>query len=295
VSATPADTLHDVLDAARRELNAAGLADVYATVDVEVLARHVLGWDRAALLIARRSPAPEGLAQALAPLIARRAAREPVAYITGHREFWGLEFEVTSDVLVPRPETESVVEEALEILAGLPEAGRASLFVLDVGTGSGCLAVTIASATPHVSVTATDVSTRALRVAARNAARIAPGRVRFVAADLLAPFVSDAPFVDVLVSNPPYVPRGASNVMLDVERHEPSTALYGGDDGLVFLRRLAVSAALIVRQGGWWISEFGDGQEEDMRAIVTATGAWSILRVRDDLQGIARVIVARRT
>jgi release factor glutamine methyltransferase len=290
VSATPADTLHDVLDAARRELNAAGLADVYATVDVEVLARHVLGWDRAALLIARRSPAPEGLAHALAPLIARRAAREPVAYITGHREFWGLDFEVTPDVLVPRPETESVVEEALEILARFP----ASLFLLDVGTGSGCLAVAIAAATPHVSVTATDVSTGALRVAARNAARLAPGRVRFVAADLLAPFVSDAPFVDVLVSNPPYVPRSATNVMVDVERHEPSTALYGGDDGLVFLRRLAVGAARIVRPGGWWISEFGDGQEEDVRAIVTATGAWSILRVRDDLQGIARVIVARR-
>ena len=121
----------------------------------------------------------------------------------------------------------------------------------------------------------------ALRVAARNASRLAPGRVRFVAADLLAPFVSDAPFVDVLVSNPPYVPRSATNVMVD--------------DGLVFLRRLAVGAARIVRPGGWWISEFGDGQEEDVRAIVTATGAWSILRVRDDLQGIARVIVAQRT
>lgn len=296
MSDTPHDTLHDVLERARRELTASGLPDVYAAVDVEVLARHVLGWDRATLLMARRSPAPDEFAAALAPLVARRAAREPVAYITGRREFWGLDFEVTPDVLIPRPETENVVEEALAILAGAGgrEPGAHGPTVLDVGTGSGCLAIAVAVGTPRATVVATDVSLRALKIAARNAARLAPGRLRFVAGDLLAPFVTDAPFVDVLVSNPPYVPRAATNVMLDVERHEPPTALYGGVDGLRDLRRLAVEAARVVRAGGWWVSEFGDGQEEDMRAIVDAAGAWSITKVRDDLQGIARVIVAQR-
>lgn len=286
-------TLHDALDAARRTLVASGLPDVYATVDVDVLARHVLGWDRARLLVERRSPAPRGFADALSPLVARRAAREPVAYITGRREFWGLDFEVTPDVLIPRPETEAVVEEALAVLSrDLADAPHPRVF--DVCTGSGCVAIAIAANDPRPTIVASDVSARALSMAARNAARLAPNRVRFAAGDLLAPFAAPTPFVDVLTSNPPYVPTRATNVMLDVERHEPSFALYGGVDGLTMLRRLATDAARVVRPGGWWISEFGDGQESDVVALVESIGAWSVLRVRDDLQGIPRVIVSRR-
>lgn len=286
-------TLHDVLIRGRGELVAAGVMASAAEVDVDVLARHVLHWDRATLLVRRREQAPEGLEAALAPLLARRATHEPVAYITGHREFWGLDFEVTADVLVPRPETESVVEEALTVLRGLRNAGS-PLRVLDLGTGSGCLAISIAANIADAYVVASDVSVRALRVARRNGVRLGADRVRFVAGDWLTPFRGSEPWVDVLVSNPPYVPRGAPNLMPDVERHEPAVALFGGPDGLAHVRRLVVDTARVVRPGGWLIFEFGDGQEDAVREVVDASGHWSIERVCDDLQGIARVVVARR-
>jgi release factor glutamine methyltransferase len=291
VSTAPIDTLHEVLLRGRRRLMDGGLASQTADVDVEVLARHVLHCDRATLLVRRREAAPDGFELSLSKLLARRATREPVAYITGHREFWGLDFAVSADVLVPRPESEIVVEEALEALRAPGESRRP--FVLDVGTGSGCLAVAIAAHAPAARIIATDVSTRALRVAQRNAERLAPGRIGFVAGDLLAP-LSVTAWVDLLVSNPPYVPRAATNVMLDVERHEPSTALFGGPDGLAHVRRLVQEAARVVRPDGWLIFEFGDGQEDDVRAIVSAVGGWSVERVRLDLQQIPRVLVARR-
>lgn len=291
------DTLHDVLVRGRRQLMAGGLGAQTADVDVEVLARHVLAWDRATLLVRRREPAPDGFEASLDTLLARRATREPVAYITGHREFWGLDFEVSADVLVPRPETENVVEEALSVLdemTGIGAGPAAGPRILDVGTGSGCLAVSLATHVPAATVVATDVSLRALRVAQRNARRLGAGHVRFVAGDLLQPFSHAGPWIDLLVSNPPYVPRAATNVMLDVERHEPSTALFGGPDGLKHVRRLVSDAARVVRPGGWLIFEFGDGQEDDVVAVVEATTHWSIDHVRADLQQIPRVIVARR-
>ena len=137
-------------------------------------------------------------------------------------------------------------------------------------------------ASAHWPVSAVGLSTTKIVRIGRSAALIAK-----------APF-APAPYFDLLVSNPPYVPAGATNVMVDVERHEPATALYGGADGLGPITRLAVDAARVVRPGGWWISEFGDGQEEPVVAALDAARAWSVLRVRDDLQGIARVIVAQR-
>jgi release factor glutamine methyltransferase len=291
VSTAPIDTLHDVLARGRGRLIAGGTSAQTADIDVDVLARHLLGWDRATLLVRRRDAVPDGFEASLSTLLARRLTREPVAYITGHREFWGLDFEVTADVLVPRPETETVVEEALAV-PGIRDP-RSRLRILDVGTGSGCVAISIAAHAPDAQVMATDLSTRALRVAQHNATRLVPGRIRFVAGDLLAPFSASAA-IDLLVSNPPYVPRGASNVMLDVARHEPSLALFGGPDGLAQVRRLVRDAATVVRSGGWLIFEFGDGQDDEVSDIVSASGAWSITRVRADLQQIPRVLVARR-
>src|SRR5215203_2770551 len=178
VLATPV-TLHDYVRAARERLVSAGLAEQHATIDAEVLARLALGWDRAEYLARRGDAPPSGFESAYDPLVIRRARREPVAQIAGHREFWNRDFEVSRDVLTPRPETELVVEEALAIHASAAaeatppghapalRPGSKPWRVVDVGTGSGCLAVTLALELPGVDVLATDISNRALAVAQR--------------------------------------------------------------------------------------------------------------------------------
>jgi release factor glutamine methyltransferase len=278
-------SLHEQVAQARRTLVDAGIPSDGAGLDAEVLARHVLGWDRAALLARGRDPGPDDFSSRFGALIARRAAREPVALIVGHREFWGRDFEVTPDVLIPRPETEHVVELALE------QAGRSRVACLiDVGTGSGCLSVTLAAEWPAVRVVATDASRAALAVARRNAARHGvERRVGFVQTDLLSGVGAQA---DLIVSNPPYVPSGAS-LQPEVGRHEPALALFGGGDGLDIMRRLLATAPLNLAAGGRMIMEFGDGQEEGMRQLCRGSG-WRVLDVRDDLQGIARVALLER-
>jgi len=163
----PAAVLHDVLSAAARRLRDAGLDAADAGADVEVLARHVLGWDRARLLVHRREDVPASFVEPFTALVDRRADRVPVAYLTGTREFYGLDFEVTPDVLIPRPETELAVEAALEALASPESSGR----VVDVGTGSGCIAVAIAVTRRDATILAIDRSPAALAVAARNVRR----------------------------------------------------------------------------------------------------------------------------
>jgi release factor glutamine methyltransferase len=282
------NSLHDRVARGRRQLLDAGIPEDGAGLDAEVLARHVLGWDRAALISRGRAPAPDDFAERYDRLIVRRAAREPVAMIVGHREFWGLDFEVTPDVLIPRPETEFVVEEVLEYA----RSGAAVSRVVDVGTGSGCLAVSLAVALPGIDVVATDMSPEALAVARRNAARHGvAGRVEFLEADLLTGVHRAA---DVIVSNPPYVPlREKATLQPEVGTYEPAISLFGGGDGLVIMRRLLATAADHLGPGGRLIVEFGDGQEMDVRAIAEGLG-WTILAIRNDLQGIARVASLRR-
>lgn len=275
-------SLHEHVAHGRRTLLDAGIQADGAGLDAEVLARHVLGWDRASLLARGREPAPHDFAARYAPLIVRRAAREPVAMIVGHREFWGLEFEVTPEVLIPRPETEFVVETVLDYARGA-EIAR----LIDVGTGSGCLAVALATELSAVDVVATDMSPAALAVARRNARRHrVEHRVHFVEADLLEGVHTPA---DVIVSNPPYVPfREKATLQPEVGRYEPAISLFGGGDGLAIMRRLLATASNHLVPGGRLIVEFGDGQETDVRAIAEGLG-WRVLAVRDDLQGIARV------
>jgi release factor glutamine methyltransferase len=272
---------------ARNTLVRAGLSTETAAFDAELLARHALGWDRAQLLARNREPPPEGFQSVFDRLVARRAAREPAALILGEREFWGLSFEVTADTLIPRPETELIVEEALAWFTG-----RNPGIVIDVGTGSGCLAVSLAREFPHARVIATDVSEGALVVAERNAVRHGVSdRIAFVRTNLLTDIDTQA---DLIVSNPPYVSdAAAAQLPPEVVRYEPRTALFAGDDGLSVMRELLSAAPGHLAPGGLLVVEFGFGQEADVRALAAAAD-WNVVRVRHDLQDIPRTIVLRR-
>ena len=279
-------TLHQHIAAARRQLEAAGIAADAAAIDAEVLARHVLGWDRAQLLSHYRDAAPAAFSERYQPLVDRRSRREPVAMITGTREFWSRDFAVTPNTLVPRPDTELIVEEALRIL---PD--RAST-VIDIGTGSGCLAVTLAAERPQDRVVATDISHEALLVARANARRHqVDGRLQFVRTDLASGLRIQA---DLIVSNPPYVPyRDAGSLPIDVSDYEPAMALFGGRDGLAIIERLLLTLTPRLAPHAAFIVEFGDGQEDDVAAAAEREG-WQVVRMRRDLQGIARTAVLER-
>ena len=279
-------SLHERLLEARHAFERARIPAEEAAIDAEVLARHVLGWDRAALIVHGREPAPAGFDDAFDTLIRRRVQREPVAMIVGHREFWGLEFEVTRDVLVPRPDTEFVVEAAIEL------AGTRDVRIVDVGTGSGCIAVSLAVALPAATLVAADISPAALAVARRNAERHGVrDRMTFVQSDLLEGVTGTA---DLIVSNPPYIASAdALSLPPEVVKFEPHVALFGGEDGLVTIRRLFAAASAHLAPGGHLVIEFGYAQESDVAALATATG-WHVVEVRRDLAQIPRIIALRR-
>jgi release factor glutamine methyltransferase len=250
----------------------------------------VLGWDTATLLASAGEQAPEHFPAAYDPLVERRVAREPLAYITGHREFYGLDLEVTPAVLIPRPETELIVE---AVLALVPET---QLFtMIDVCTGCGNVAVAVAKARTNARIVATDISEAALEVARRNAARHGvEHRVTFVEADLFGDLSGP---VDIITANPPYVAeRNGPGLQPEVGLHEPHVALFGGgDEGLVMVERLVREAPPLLRSGGHLIFEFGFGQDVEVEAFVKRSRALTLLDLKRDLQGIARTVVARRT
>lgn len=279
--------LRDLLATAAERLIAAGIAPEEARMDALLLARDALGWDTAAVLAHEREPAPPGFEASYATAVVRRSAREPMAYIRGRAEFWGREFLVSPAVLIPRPETELLVESALSFL----DPGITSLIV-DVGTGSGCVAVTIACERPHAQVVATDISADAIAVARHNARRHdVEHRIAFRIGALLD-VVDQA---DLVVSNPPYVPeRDRSTLAPEVGEFEPHAALFGGIDGLDVVRLLVGTAAERTRSDGWLLFEFGYGQAAGVRSLLDASGAWTSIRLRADLQGIPRVAEACR-
>ena len=280
--------LHERLADARDRLIRAGIPADEAALDAEVLARHVLDCDRATLLTRARDPLPSAFGRLYDELVHRRVAREPVAYIIGHREFWGLEFDVTPAVLIPRPETELVIEEALSAFPHRQLVRK----IVDVGTGSGCLAVILAIEFQAAALVATDSSAAALEIAGQNAARHnVSRRISFVHGDLLQ---DTGPGTDLIVSNPPYVPEAdAATLQPEVAQYEPSSALYAGPDGLVVIRRLLGEAPACLAEEGRLIVEFGFGQEAALRDAALQSG-WTVERVRQDLQGIPRVAVLRR-
>jgi release factor glutamine methyltransferase len=296
-----ADTLHSCIQDARRRFERAGIEAVEAAIDADVLARHALGgWERGQLLAGLRDAPPPGFAEGFEPLVRRREQREPTGYLTGHREFWNIEIEVGPGVLIPRPETELIVEEVLAHLPPVLSERRVTsrvegprLRIADVGTGSGCLAVALARWLPGVYIVATDVSDAALRVARRNAARHEVGdRVLVLQGNLLQ---STDGLFDVIVSNPPYVPAGdLASLQPEIREFEPVGALDGGRDGLDVIRRLVPEAATRLVPGGWLMFEFGLGQSEGVRAIMAGEPRLALVDLRADLAGIPRVAVARR-
>lgn len=277
-------TIADRIARARETIAAAGVRPQDAALDAEVLARTVLQCDRASLVVRLRDEEPAEFSAAYAPLVARRSLREPMAYIVGEREFWGRRFEVTPGVLIPRPETELIVEEALSLFRD-----RAPGCIIDLGTGSGCLAVSLAGEFPDARVIATDISMAALGVARRNAAMNGvEARIDFRLADLLDG-VSEC--ADLIVSNPPYVASGdAPGMVPEVREHEPHVALFAGNDGLHVYRRLFPSAKPRLRPGGHLILEVGYDQDGAVIAIASASG-WTFSHHRQDLQGITRTLV----
>jgi release factor glutamine methyltransferase len=289
-------TAADALREASRRLRD---ADVTRSprLDAELLLAEALGVVRAELF---REPGRELDADEAAEfeeLLRRRLAREPVAYILGHRAFRTIDLVVTRDVLIPRPDTETLVEVALEELGALPLSGpdaEGEPLAMDVGTGSGCVALALAAEDPFVRVVATDVDPAALAVARDNAARLGLARrVEFVLSDLFHD-VGERPF-DLVVSNPPYIPAD-EYVALEpnVRDYEPRLALYGGVDGLDVYRRLVPGAALLLRPGGTLALEVGAGQAGEVAGIIAASGAYETPERRRDLSGVPRVVFARR-
>ena len=273
---------------ARECLRAAGIPADEADLDARLLAEHVLGWTTERFFADSTEAPPPSFDARFEALVARRAAREPFAYIVGRQEFWGLEIDVSPAVLIPRPETELIVEAACEIIAaGSPAA------VADVGTGSGCLAVAIARDRPQVTIVATDVSDAALEIARHNANQLAvASRIAFHRADLLDGLDD---LFDLVVSNPPYVREGDRAEIQPEVRYEPAFALYAGDDGLDVIRRLVPQSVERLKRGGTLIFEFGFGQADAVTELLSSTPGLRIIRLRDDLQGIPRVAIARRS
>jgi release factor glutamine methyltransferase len=252
--------------------------------DAEVLLAHLLGCDQTALLTYPERPLSQPELAQYESLLIRRLASEPMQYITGSQEFFGLLLEVTPDVLIPRPETEHLVE------ALLARVGReANTRIVDVGTGSGAIAVSLAHALPQSQVTAVDLSPAALEVARRNAERHGVfHRVKFLHSNLLEAI--DSADFDAVVSNPPYVADGEV-LERQVSGYEPHAALYAGPTGLEVYERLIPQARKVLKPEGWLLLEVGYGQSPPLRKLLSD---WTDVIFVDDLQGIPRVAVARR-
>jgi release factor glutamine methyltransferase len=302
------------------------------TLAAELLLLHMLGRDRTWLYAHPEENINEADSNLFFALIGRRAAGEPTQYLTGKQEFWGLEFEVTPDVLIPRPETEHVIEVALDRLAlrelreGRPQTTSGKgLQIADIGTGSGCIAVALAKELPDAMIYATDISPAALKVARRNAVRHAVAdRIRFVESNLLdrclpvgaqlaAPLLGSMddirdpalsrgsrvagheprPF-DLIASNPPYVGRReAATLPREIRDHEPAAALYGGEEGYELYGDLIAQATAHLKPGGILVLELGHNTLPAVQPLLDAA-TWTNVGVTSDLAGISRVIAAAR-
>ncbi len=285
----------------------------------ELLLMHALGRDRTWLYSHPEEEIEPAALEKFHSLIVQRSSGIPTQYLTGKQEFWGLQFEVTPAVLIPRPETEHVVEVALERLGSSRKNAR--LRIADIGTGSGCIAIALARELPHAEIVATDISREALVVARRNSATHGfAERIRLVESDLFATLRREEstsnprderwrepdspeknagwqpalrPKFDVIVSNPPYIPLGeAPQLQSEVRGHEPPTALFAGDDGMAIYAPLIRDARDFLTPGGLLVLELGHGSLSGVRQILDQSYAWAEIRVTNDLAGIPRVISA---
>jgi release factor glutamine methyltransferase len=269
------------------------------TLAAELLLLHVLGRDRTWIYSHPEEKVSPADAARYFALLARRASGEPTQHLTGKQEFWGLEFEVTPDVLIPRPETEHLIEVALDRLAVREiRAGRKQtltgedLQIADIGTGSGCIAVALAKELPAATIHATDISPAALSVASRNATRHSlESRIHFVERNLLEGVPNH---FDLIVSNPPYVGRREKETLeREVRDHEPELALYGGEEGYEFYAELITLSAAHLKPGGLLVLELGHNSLPAVQPLLDAS-AWTNVGVTNDLAGIPRVIAAER-
>jgi release factor glutamine methyltransferase len=261
-------------------------------LDAEVLLAETLATDRVGLYTHFDQPLQADELTRFKELIRRRLRREPVAYILGKKEFWSLPFRVTPEVLIPRPETETLVAEALKILA--PAEGK-DFHILEIGTGSGAISIALARELPVAMVVATDLSPKALAVAEENARRIGVReRIRLLHGDLFQPVEKGDGF-DLIVTNPPYILRGQfSSLMPEVQKYEPKAALDGGKDGLDFFRRVLPAVHEYLRPGAWFLAEMGAGQGPQILKIAEKNPDLESFAFAKDLGGINRVFKARK-
>jgi release factor glutamine methyltransferase len=302
-----ATDVRGALKQAMAQLRAANVPS--ATLAAELLLMHTLGRDRAWLYAHPEHTLDAASAERYFSLVARRAAGAPTQHLTGRQEFWGLEFEVTPDVLIPRPETEHVVEVALARLGPPGRSARAAgvadgegLRIADVGAGSGCIAVALAHQLPRARIVATDISAAALAVARRNAVRHGVAdRIEFRESNLLECFLDSSLVThrwslsfDLIVSNPPYIALSARETLpREVREHEPAVALFAGEIGAELYPPLIEQAARLLRAGGALVVELG---HDSLERVMPLFGAgWEEVEVTHDLAGIPRVLSARRS
>ncbi len=284
-------TLDDAIQKASDQLTRAGI--MTARLDAELLLSHILQKNRAWIFTHIHETLDPGSAELFHELTDRRARREPLQYIVGRQEFWGLEFKVTPDVLIPRPETELVVEAAINVLKQTPQPAA-----IDLCTGSGCIAVSLANELRTARVFATDTSDRALAVARENARKHGVmERIRFLEGDLFRPLeeLDLAGKADVITANPPYVQSGdLPSLQPEVRDHEPLVALIAGPAGTEIHQRIIGQAPNFLKQHGILVMEMGIGQSDSVIKMVNRTAAYSKPEILKDLSGIDRVIIANK-
>lgn len=265
-----------------------------ARLDAEVLLAATLGVDRVYLYTHFDQPLQPKELERLREAVKRRLRREPVAYIVGYKEFWSLRFKVNANVLIPRPETELLIHESLKIWSAAEKVSK-PFKVLDIGTGSGAISVTLAKEITQAFITATDISETALAVARENAQGIGVGdRIQFLQGDLFTPIPNGTTF-DLIVTNPPYIPCDQfPSLMPEVRDFEPRVALDGGEEGLNFYRRALPQIGRFLGPAGWFLGEIGPWQKEGLVGMVQEDSDLELIDFVKDYSGIDRVFKARK-
>jgi|TARA_B100000686_G_scaffold110382_1_gene117541 release factor glutamine methyltransferase len=290
-------TLRKQVTYAAQRLQQAGIDYAEALADAELLARHVLGWDRSTYLLRNHEPPPSTFDTAYEVTIKRRTEREPVSLITEKKEFWNLKFSVKPGVLIPRPETELIIETAITLF---PDRANAKLSIADVGTGSGCLAIALALEFPNSIINALDTSAPALTIAKNNCIiHSVTDRITLVEDNFenwLSSHSNPLYELDLIVANLPYIPQGDIKTLSpEVQRYEPHCALNGGPDGLLFVRKLLTLAPTCLTSRGFLLLEIGDGQAPALQETIESIPTLALIGFRSDLQGILRTAIIERS
>lgn len=291
MTSTGPRTVARALQEATDLLSAAGVAS--ARLDAEVLLRHVLAMRQEALFLNCSRPLTGEEQELFRRVVVRRIAREPVAYITGRKEFWSLDFLVIRDVLIPRPETECLVETALQLAGQMDKS--ASLKVLDLGTGSGVVAVCLHKELPHAEIFASDISSAALDIARTNGDRHGTGAIHWAQGDLFRALAGRKESFQLIVSNPPYIRSSElANLPPEIGAWEPRSALDGGADGLDYYRRIIAEGHRYLAGGGYIVLEIGADMADDVARLFAGTRSYLEASVHQDYAGRDRVIAAKR-